>query len=320
MLSEFFANYAHWEPYLARFQLILFMLGMGATLMVADFAQVFYRPRSLLVGGFVQMLILPFLAVMVNNMANLTEGIAAGLILVAAMPGGTLSKVFTYVGRGNVALSIALTVCTTLAALFTVPFWLEFLAHQHISMFYLPLDEILEELALYLLLPLAVGMLVARHSPSGRRAFSRWCIRIGFLGVVVMVVGSLGSGHIHPGTHGWRAPLAIIFFCVLAQQVSMLPFRAFPWPRGDRLAVGIEVTMRNMNLALLIKAILFPKGDTVGDGVLFVVLFYAGVALVAGLPLALNHRRMARKERPPSPSSDLHADALEAGTAKPFHT
>ena len=67
------------------------------------------------------------------------------------------------------------------------------------------------------------------------------------------------------------------------------------------MAVGIEVTMRNMNLALLINARLFPvSADTtlndLGEGVLFVVLFYAGTAMAIGFPLSWNHRRLARRE------------------------
>ena len=65
----------------------------------------------------------------------------------------------------------------------------------------------------------------ALRAPAWRQTFARWSIRIGFVFVVVMVTGSIGSGRIHPDEYGWRTPLAIIGFCVLTQQVSMLPFR-----------------------------------------------------------------------------------------------
>ncbi len=60
---------------------------------------------------------------------------------------------------------------------------------------------------------------------------------MGFVFVVLMVVGALGSGRIRPGEYGWRVPLAIIAFCLLAQQLSMLPFRLLGWPRA-RLCDG----------------------------------------------------------------------------------
>ena len=94
-------------------------------------------------------------------------------------------------------------------------------------------------------------------------------------------------------------PMAIIAFCVVGMQVNLLPYRFLKWPRSDAVAVGIEITMRNMNLALLIKARLFPDADELGNGVLFVILFYAAAAMGAGLPLALRYRRKARKEAAP---------------------
>jgi hypothetical protein len=116
------------------------------------------------------------------------------------------------------------------------------------------------------------------------------------------VTGSLGSGRIRPGEYGWAAPLAIIFFCLGSQQLSMLPFRLGGWPRPDCLSVGMEVTMRNLNLAFLLKALLFPEParsappDPVAAGVLFVILFYAATAMCCGAPLALRHRLKARRE------------------------
>src|SRR5204862_6253385 len=106
-----------------------------------------------------------------------------------------------------------------------------------------------------------------------------------------MVACSIGSGRIQPAAYGWKVPLAIIVFCVAAMQLSMLPFRVLGWSKPDAVAVGIEVTMRNMNLALLLKALLFPAADAVGNGVLFVVLYYGGTAMIAGVPLAFRYRR-----------------------------
>lgn len=190
----------------------------------------------------------------------------------------------------------------TLATLVTVPLLLRTLAYAYIPPeFRMPAGWVVRDVSLYLLLPLALGMGLARLAPARRVAFSRWCLRAGFVVVVVMVTGALGSGRIQPGEYGWRVPLAVIAFCVASQQLSILPFRLLGWSKPDCLSVGIEVTMRNMNLALLLKALLFPAAeariDPVADGVLFVILFYAATAMGAGLPLALNFRRMVRKER-----------------------
>jgi BASS family bile acid:Na+ symporter len=296
-----FDLYPAYELHLARVQLVCFMVAMGTTLAVRDFLAVARRPRSFVAAIVVQLGVLPWLAVLIDQVATLPDEIAVGLVLVAAMPGGAMSKLFTYIGRGNAALSIALTAFTTVASVVTVPLLFQLLVARYIRAdFDMPVTDILLfDLLLCLLTPLLVGMVVGRIWPIRRAAIARWCLRIGLAVVALMVVGSLGSGRIEPGAYGWGVPAAIIVFCLVGQQVSMLPFYLFRWPRADRMAVGIEVTMRNMNLALLLKARLFPEADALGNGVLFVVLFYAAVALFTGLPLALNHRRLARREAIP---------------------
>jgi BASS family bile acid:Na+ symporter len=291
--------YPQAEYPLSQLQLVLFMLGMGATLTAADFAAVARRPRFLLVGAACQFLLTPLIAVLANHAFGVPPGIAVGIILVAAMPGGTLSKVFAYLGRGNIALSIALTLCGTFASMATVPVLLRLLATEYVPAdFAMPVGEIVRDITLFLLLPLVVGMLVSSRAPVWRLSFSRVCIRLGFVVVIVMVSGSLGSGRIRPGEYGWPVPLAIIFFCLGSQQLSMLPFRLGGWSRPDCLSVGIEVTMRNLNLAFLIKAVLERAGlaESIAAGVLFVILFYAATAMGCGAPLALRHRLKARRE------------------------
>ena len=119
--------YPQAEYYLSQLQLVLFMLGMGATLTAADFAAIARRPRSLLAGAACQFLLTPLLAVLFNHAFAVPPGSAVGVILIAAMPGGTLSKVFAYLGRGNIALSISLTLCGTFASIVTVPLLLHVL-------------------------------------------------------------------------------------------------------------------------------------------------------------------------------------------------
>lgn len=292
-----FDSYPDYEIWFARLQLICFMLGMGVNLAVGDFSRVLGRPRSLLIGLAGQVVLTPLLAVAVNYLFSLDSAIALGLIMVAAMPGGSLSKVFVYLGRGNAPLTITLCAFATLATLITVPTTLRLLAADLVPAdFAMPLDAIVMDVLAFLLAPVFTGMAIARLWPEHKRWIGAWAVRLGFVPLLAIIVGSMGSGRIKPGEHGLLVPLAIILFCIACQQLSMTPFYVWKLPRGDRLAIGIEVTMRNINLALLLNATLFHDRPEVSGGVLFAVLFYAAVALVAGVPLTLNHRRLSRRE------------------------
>jgi BASS family bile acid:Na+ symporter len=290
MLDTFLRHQHH----LAQLQLICFMLGMGATLRLHDFARIVRRPLFLGVGLLGQLVLAPVLAVLVIEVSGVGGGIAVGLVLVACLPGGNLSKVFAYLGRGNLALSITLTTIGTFACIATVPILLRLLVPHYIADdFEMPVGRVLVEVGGCLLLPLALGLAVAHFLPLQRRLIARCCIWPGFVLVAVMVAGSFASGQVQPGAYGWRGQAAVIALCVLMQQLSMLPFRLRGWSRPDCLAVGIEATMRNMNLALLLREVLFPQGtgmEAVADSVLYVILFYAGVAVGAGAPLALRYR------------------------------
>ena len=61
-------------------------------------------------------------------------------------------------------------------------------------------------------------------------------------------------------------------------------------------AIAIEVTVRNTNLALLIRASLFPVaaagvGAPLADLALFTILAYAGISFALVVPLILRGRR-----------------------------
>jgi predicted Na+-dependent transporter len=130
-----------------------------------------------------------------------------------------------------------------------------------------------------------------------------------------MVICALGSQRIKPGQHGWKVPIAIIAFALFCMQANMLPFRVMNWPRPDKLNAGIEVSMRNMNLAILLNVSLFPENAAsavaaLAPEAMFVILFYAGAAMGVGLPLALNFLRMARRDARLRAASANAPDAL----------
>ncbi len=106
--------------------MMVIMLGMGASMTWRDFFIAFRKPKGILVGLFSQYLIMPFLGYALALALGLPAGMAAGLILIACMPGGTTSNIFAYFSKGVLALSIMMTTVSTLVAVVTVPFLLSF--------------------------------------------------------------------------------------------------------------------------------------------------------------------------------------------------
>lgn len=293
-------RYAEFEGLLASTQAALVMLGMGMTLAVRDFTAVLAKPRSLAVGLTWQLLLAPALTFLLTRMMPMDGGIAVGLILISVMPGGPIANVFTYLARGNLALSITLTTLATFAALPCAPLLLNGLAGGLVPPdVTMPVGAIMLDTLAFVVTPLVVGMAASRWRPAAANVLSPWLVRAGVLVLAAMVVGSLGSGRIEPLSYGWKTPLAIILLCLTFQNASMLPFLVFRWPVADQTAVGVGVTIRNVNLALLLAARLFPAsaGDSLGGGVLYSVLFWGAVSLVVCVPTIYVQRRALEAER-----------------------
>ena len=305
-----FELYVRHEWWFAALQLALAMLGMGATLGVDDFVGVFRQPRAFLIGALVQVLGTPLLALALNAALGLPAGIAFGLLLVAAMPGGAMSNVATYFAKGSVALSIALTAAITLGCLVTTPLVLRLFAADLVRAdFVMPLGAIALDIAVCLLLPLLFGMAAGAllGSAARRGAMARWCIRLSIGVVILIAIGSAGAGRLEVGAHSLVPLAGITLLAVLCQVAGTLPGWLLGLHRAELAAIAIETSIRNTNLALLLKVSLFPVvpgvADPLADGVLFTALLYAGVAAPLSIPLVLVHRRVARKRAPVNSSA-----------------
>jgi len=287
-------HYPAYEYYLAAAQLMLAMLGMGATLSVSDFAKLLRAPQGVLVSLAAQWLLTPALAVALTRLLNLPAGIAVGMVVVAAMPSGSLSNVFTHLARGNGALSIAITTVSTLACLATTPLVLRVFAAADLPAdFHMPVARVMFEIGVCLLLPLAVGMLVGRYAGRFRIPFSKWSLRGSLLVLLAIVVGALGSGRLDLKAFGWLSPAAIVLFGGLSYLAVLAMARIVRLAAADVQTAGLTVLLRNCNLAVLIKASLFPAtsaDDQVAGGVLFAALFYGGATLLLAAATVAIHR------------------------------
>jgi len=290
--------YVSYEYAITIAQLAMAMFAMGATLHLRDFRAVVVLPRSFLTGLSAQMALVPLLAYALLRLVDLDPGVAIGLAILAAVPGGTVSNVFAYAGKGNVALSIALTAVTSLVCVVTVPFVLEWLVGSYVPpTFSLPRGRIALEIVVTLLVPLAIGMGVLRRWPERAAGLSRLALVITTVLIAVIVIGSATAGRLDVEAMGF-ANLAVVagFAFVLAGiGIAVTAVTRRPWP--DVTAITIETTVRNTNLGLLVRTSVFgtafAAGDAVADLALFTLLAYAAISFAVAAPLMVAGRRVA---------------------------
>ena len=144
------------------------MFGMGMTLTVQDFKTVFKRPWEVLIGVVAQFLIMPFVAWALVRLFALPPELAIGVILVGTCPGGTASNVISYLAKGDVALSVSMTMSTTLLAPIVTPALTWFLAGAWIHVSFVSMMISIAEMVLVpVLLGLAAHHFFARGVEKG---------------------------------------------------------------------------------------------------------------------------------------------------------
>ncbi len=281
-MGDFYIKYEYW---FAVFQLVLAMLGMGATLTIKDFKEILLEPKAVTLGSLIQLVMVPVIAFVFISVFGLVGGVAVGVALIAAIPGGSTSNIFTHLTNGNVALSITITALTTLACLVTTPVILELLISNYLPQdFVMPKGKIMQEIALNLLLPLAAGMLYLRVFPKSAEVFSKWCVRASMFGMLMIFIGASLSGRLDVDAFGRQNMLLIVGLAFVLMFANRLVSRGLRLSERDRTAIDFEVVVRNGNLGLMIKASLFPAvvgvADPLGDMVLFSVLLYGGFQML----------------------------------------
>ncbi len=101
--------------------LAIIMFGLGLGLTVSDFTRVVKNPKDFFVGFIFQVILLPFVALILISIITLPIEIALGVMIIAAAPGGVTSNVLTKFADGDVALSVTLTAIVSLLSILTVP-------------------------------------------------------------------------------------------------------------------------------------------------------------------------------------------------------
>ncbi|TGM52502.1 bile acid:sodium symporter [Leptospira vanthielii] len=114
------------EEILFASMIFFLMVAMGTTLTVENFKKAVHSKKPLFIGMVSQFGFMPLIAFGLAKGFGLSPLFSIGLILVGCTPGGTTSNLLTYYAKGDVALSISMTITSTILAIVMMPFlfWL----------------------------------------------------------------------------------------------------------------------------------------------------------------------------------------------------
>lgn len=240
-----------WINYL----LMLIMFGMGMTLKPEAFLFVFKRPLDILTGTLAQFIIMPLLAYAISKGFRLEAGLMAGMILVGACPGGTASNVITYLAKGDVALSVAMTSVNTLLAPLLTPLITYMLLKATVQV---DVCAMFFSIIKVVIIPIALGLTLNKF-------FEKACEKMtNFLPVFSIICITLTvASVISHNAEEIRRTGAIILIAVMAHNllgflIGYLLGLVLKMAPQKRRTLSIEVGMQNSGLAVSLAKTSFP--------------------------------------------------------------
>ena len=222
------------------------MFGMGLTLSPKDFQIVLSRPKDILVGCLAQFTIMPLLAWLLTLAFSLPKELALGVILVGCCPGGTASNVITYLAKGDLALSVGMTACSTLLAPIVTPLLVWLMAGTMVDVNTLGM---LLSIVYVVIAPIIVGLLCQRFLPRLTKAVTPYLPAFSSLAIAftVGIVVSHNADRLMLG--GLIVILVVMLHNLLGLSLGFLIGSLLRLEKPKCVALSIEVGMQNSGLA-----------------------------------------------------------------------
>lgn len=253
------------------------MFGMGMTLTFQDFKRVLQRPWEVLLGVAAQFLIMPLAAWFLVWLFALPPELAIGVVLVGTCPGGTASNVISYLARGDVALSVSMTMATTLLAPVVTPTLTWLLAGSWIEVSF---TAMMISIAQMVLLPLLLG-LTAHHF------FERTVERIlpvmpvvSVVTIVLLVGGVVALGAESLLDVGLLMAAIVVLHNAFGLVLGYGMARLFRLDSKKARTVSIEVGMQNSGMAASLAVLYFSPAAAI-PGAIFSVWHNISGSIVA---------------------------------------
>ena len=225
------------------------MLGMGITLRWEDFKEVGRSPRWVFFGVLLQFTVMPFLGWLLGVLFQLPPFFAVGLILVSCCPGGTASNVIAYLARAHLALSVAMTTVSTLAAIVLTPLLTSSLSETYIAV---AASGLFFSTVKVVLLPIALGIIINRYLPRTTQKCIPFAPPIAVILITLIVASIIGQGKeiiLSAGLHLVAALLILhLLGFVLGYFFSLWMLRQ---PKVSK-TISIEVGMQNSGLGVVL--------------------------------------------------------------------
>lgn len=246
------------EQALLALMIFVIMLGMGASLTPRDFTLALKRPKGLFIGVISQYGFMPLIGLFLAFTLPVSDPIKVGILIMACMPGGTTSNIFTYFSKGNLALSVLMTVSATVLGVVLIPILI--VLYAGVLDLEIPRENIIAVLVL-LLVPVGIGMVLRKFSANVGAVTEFMGSLLGVFFIVFLVVSWVPRNWGFLMETSWGTFAAAIGLGVIGITIGYTFARLLRLhPRNVR-TVALETGIQNGPLAIAIIAFTFAGAE-----------------------------------------------------------
>ncbi len=271
---------------LLALMIFVIMLGMGASLTPRDFVLALKRPYGLAIGVISQYGFMPFIGFLLVTFLSLPEAIAIGVLIMACMPGGTTSNIFTYFSKGNLALSVLMTVTSTVFGVVLIPIILVLYANA--LDLEIPRENIIITLVL-LLVPVAIGMTLRKMNANIGAVTEFMGSALALFFILFIMVSWVPSNWQFLMTTTPATYVAAIALGVVGMTVGYTFARALRLHPRNARTVALETGIQNGPLAIAIIA--FTFAGTEAQSIMAVPALYSLFIVIVSTIVTLIFRQ-----------------------------
>lgn len=276
--------------------LALIMFGLGLSLAPQDFARIATRPKAVVIALVAQLVVLPAVCFGLVVLFGLEPLLAAGMMLLAASPGGTTANLYSHLFGGDVALNVSLTAVNSVVAAFTLPVVVNLSLDYFVGSgpdIGLQADKVVQVFAI-VLVPVAIGMIVRRVGAGFADRMDKPVRILSAIVLAAVIIGAIVQERERLGGYLASVGLVALLFSAISLTIGYWLPRLFNVERRQAIASGMEIGIHNSTLAITIAlspSLLANSTMAVPPAVYGVLMF--GTTLVFGY---LVRRRVTEPE------------------------
>lgn len=274
------------EQAILALMIFVIMLGMGASLTPRDFvlALKLKRPYGLMIGVVSQYGFMPFIGFLLALTLPVSDPIKIGILIMSCMPGGTTSNIFTYFSKGNLALSVLMTVTSTVFGVVLIPIVL--VVYAGALDVDIPRENIIATL---LLVPVAIGMVMRKLNANVGAVTEFMGSMLAIFFIVFLIVSWIPRNFTFLLETSWGTYVAAIALGLIGITVGYLFAKALKLHPRNARTVGLETGIQNGPLAIAIIAFTFSGAEQ--QAVNAVPVLYSLFIVIVSTLITLYFRR-----------------------------